>query len=221
MWTIISVAAFLMVSALTVLPTMAAGTWTEDWTSGLSRWETVTQSCTSLSTGKAVMTCQSGALRSLQSWDYRQSLSVEADVSGRPAPGSTTDDYWCGLVLWSQEDSRRQEYGSIELANDVKPPSTAYSDRIGVLVASRSGWTNNRAERPYTPGTTVHLSVVWDAVSRTYTFKANSTTLRRKAATPNQNFRVELIAVSVGENTSNNGSNALCTFGPVVVKLGA
>lgn len=217
----IAVVLFVTVAALTAWPATAASLSFENWTSGLSKWEPVTQNCTSLTNGTAVMTCQSAALRSYQSWDYRQSLSVEADVSGQPAPGSSTDDYWCGLVLWSQEDSKRQEYGSIELANDVPPPSANYSDRIGVLVASRSSWTNNASLQPYTRGATAKLRAVWSAVRREYTFFVGSTLVARKSGTPVRNFRVEIIAVSVGENTPNNGSNALCKFGPITVKTGS
>lgn len=229
-----SLAAFVIAFVLvtTFAPRIAyaqtATTWTESW-AGTSGWTTVTQSCFTTSGGKANATCQSGGLLSVKKWDVTKPITATIRMSGKPAVGSSTTDYFVGLTLWQREISPNQSnYVEIAQTRHV-PPFTANNNHriVGLASDKTSGiWQ----AKPYVfyappsynpqPGAMYSYKLEW-LPSQTrwnaYWQGLGPKWNNRQPFVPNLPIRIMLLCVSVGENTPNNGSSATCQFEPLTV----
>ena len=193
----------------------AAGTWQESW-SGLGNWTGITGGlgCSSVSGGRLTMTCESGALLSTRTFDRRQNLTVEADVSCQAAVG---DDFWCSLVIWAREDATRAEYASLELASDDgSAPGGAGSPQASYLFFSP--YSQGRIAS-YAPGTTRRLKLAYTAATQKVTMTVNGGSATTKAFRPRNPLHVWLGAIAYGEGRG-GPNRARGVFGPVTVTSG-
>lgn len=180
--------------------------WTEPW-ANLDAWQPITQDCFTVANGRAEAVCQSAALRTLQTWDAHSPLSVTENVCAQPAPGSSTTDYWAGLTI-EQDDSH---YAELATERHVPP----FSQPQPLLVSLRPwGTVEGRGQ----VGQCYDLALFWQPSKHAWTARINGATVGTYQGAFTSPLAVEILCVSVGENTPDNGSAAACSFGPVTVQ---
>ena len=202
--------------AATLVRNAHAATWSETWQVGLGNWESVTGGveCSTLSGGRLTMVCESGALRSLQSWDNHTPISAEVTAACSAAVGKT---FWCGLTLWGKENAAPDvEYAEIELSSDDGAgPGGRGKPQVSALI-HWPYFTGKVAD--YTPGTTKTLKLLYDGAGRLKGFVDGVKKLD-KPWDSTQPIRIELLTVCVGEQMSSS-CRAKGVYGPLTVKTG-
>lgn len=197
---------------------VAAGTTTTyDWSS-LAGFTNVGSPCSTISGGKLTMTCQSAALQSVQAWDHRQNLTIEGTMSAQPAPGSSATRYWGGLVLLEKDDGPGATYLSLVSERNIAPISMKTSaPKIAALTIPE-----HAAGFPVmngAPGQSYPFKIAYSAGSKLARYYVNN--MSSAIAIQNHTFRGPVrawtICVSVNAGEPNDGSSALCQFGPVKV----
>ncbi len=184
---------------------------TESWSS-LSAWQTITQSCFQVKDGTAMGRCQSAALQSKQTWDFRKPITVSAAVSATPANGSSTNDYWGGLTLY-QDDNH---YAELATERHIEPWQEDQTPHI-VSLNSTSISPGGRIYQTGVAGKSYNFKISWNPTAKNWSYYINNKKVDTVSAVFTGPVRIWLLCVSVNEATPDNGSAARCRFGPVTI----
>lgn len=208
---LLSLIAAILISSVHVLAANAATITTYDWTS-LSGFTPITQSCSTISNNTLTMTCQSGALLSIQKWNPAYNLTLEGTASGQPAPGSTTTRYWAGLVLLQEDDGPNAHYAQLATVNNVNPIS---GRRVASLtLPSQPGGKsllNGESGRSYS------FKIAYNANDNKVRYYVNGSLKQTRGMDFTGPIHAETICVSVHAGQGNDGSSARCIFGPMKI----
>lgn len=201
---------------LLTLNTQAATAWVEPFASASevqADWQTMGAPCYSVpQAGKLRMTCQSAGLVTRQTWSRQFSITATVQVSATTAPGSSNDRYFAGLTIYDNASGDTQ-YGEIALVRGVPPFQSLTVRSAGVLVNDGGYWTGpasagwHTLQAVYLPAGQYKLYLDGALVSTVTPYRP----LQRDPD-------IFILCVSVGEATPNDGSAALCEFGPVTVQ---
>lgn len=206
LWLIVCLSAFGLFSKNTeVVPPFV-----EPW-ANTSAWNPMGSPCWITTNNHLNMHCQSAGLVSKQTWSKTLPITATVTVSATVAPNSSNDHYFAGLTLYDA-GSNDTVYGELALSKLV-PPFGYFTnhDSAGTMVNEFLTWrTDIVAGKPYT------LTVSW--IPNKYKFYLDGQYITESAVEiPAHDFSIFILCVSVGEATPDDGSSALCRFGPVTV----
>lgn len=193
-----------------------------NWTAPLfPGWTKITQDCMTVNDsdgdghGELTMTCQSAALQSIQTWDPTKDLTIEGSVSGEPAPGSSTNRYWAGLVLFQADDGPDARYAQLASVRGVNPINYTSPKIASLTLPSEPG---GKVLSDGSSGQSYVFKIVYDYSSRTIKYYVNGNSEQtRKNFRFTEPVRIWTLCVSVSAGQPNDGSNARCVFGPLKV----
>ena len=188
-------------------------TWTEPW-ADTSGWDPVGWPNATVSGGRLTQINQSAALQSKRTWDASKPIVLSGTVSGEPAPGSSTTDFWAGLVLFQKDDGPGASYAQFAVERHV-PPFTSRSTQLVSLTLPNypggSALSSGAAGRDYA------FSIAWNPSTGKVTYSIDGQVVQTRLASLSGPVRVWTICVSVGAGRPDNGSAAQCEYGPVTV----
>lgn len=206
----------LVLPYLLTLNTQASTAWVSPFATTAevqANWQTVGAPCYNVpQPGKLRLQCQSAGLLTRQTWSRQFAITVTAQVSATAAPGSSNDRYFAGLTIYDNASGDTQ-YGELALVRGVPPFQGITVRSAGVLVNDHANWNI-----PVTAGWHT-LQVVYLPAGQ-YKFYLDGALI--STVTPFHTLQrdpaVFILCASVGESTPDDGSAALCEFGPVTVQ---
>lgn len=204
----------------------AATVWTESWDSYegmLFRWNGVGDAgsgynprCFQVIPGLLDMNCQSGALISLQKFDYRSPVAMEGSVYAEPSVNSTTTENLSHFTIYGVDDADGARYSGIYIS---------YKDGVDKVFIIGGGYSQQVATVPHG----VHKArVVWEQTctgrflrkcSWGYSHYLDGEFLKRTTSGLLKEPASAWVGCSsVGPGAPNDGSSSHCQFGPVTIQ---